>query len=314
MRNQSIIRLSALWPATVVVSGTLLIYYAVMEYGFLPVDDYGHISNNPLIIVPTVENLTQFWTDTYFNLYIPVAYTIWWTLAWLSQAIWGELNPVLFHGVNVAVHLINTILVYALTRLLGRNSEREILHLPITAVVVAAFFAWHPMQVEAVAWIASLRDLLAFCFSTLYLILVLRAWSQDKRRAHNLILAHGFLILALLSKPVTVISPLVLMALGWGFGKQSFRETLRAALPGLCFGLPVIVTTMFAQEHATELIYNPPWGRLIVASDTAAFYVGKLLMTSSAERPMKMKAAWTAFLGISDSAITSSIPRYGIEE
>lgn len=278
MRNQSITRLSALWPAAVLVCGTLLVYYAVFGYGFLPIDDYTHISNNPLIIQPTFENLAQFWTGTYFDLYIPVAYTTWWTLSWLSQAIWGELNPALFHGVNVAVHLINTILVYALTRLLGRNSKREILRNPVTAVTVAAFFAWHPMQVEAVAWIASLRDLLAFCFSTLYLILVLRTWSQDKRRAHCLILAHGFLVLALLSKPVTVISPLVLMALGWGFGRQSFRETLRAALPGLCFGVPVIVTTMFAQEHATELIYNPPWGRPIVASDTVAFYVAKLLM------------------------------------
>lgn len=131
---------------------------------------------------------------------------------------------------------------------------------------------------EAVAWISSLRDLLAFFFTALYMILVLSVWSQPKKNTKTLLLAHFFLIFALLSKPVAIVSPLILMSLGYGFSDQPFKNILKTSILGLCIGLPIVIVTMMAQKHATELIYNPMWGRLLVASDSITFYLGKLLL------------------------------------
>ena len=260
------------------MAGTIFIYYAALDYGFLLFDDNRHISSNTLITQPGFANLIKFWTGTFFDLFVPVVYTVWWTLSWISQSLWGELRPGLFHGANLTIHITNSILVYALTRLIGKNSGREFLKNPTPAIIVAILFAWHPLQVEAVAWISSLRDLLAFFFTTLYMILVLSVWSQSKKNTKTLFLAHFFLIFALLCKPVAIVSPLMLMSLGYGFSAQPFNKILKTAIMGLCLGLPVVIVTMMAQKHATVLIYNPVWGRPLVLSDAITFYLGKLLL------------------------------------
>lgn len=63
---------------------------------------------------------------------------------WLSGA-----NPWGFHAVNLSVHLVNTLLVFVLASLIGA-----------WPVLAAAIFAWHPLQVEAVAYVSARPDLL----------------------------------------------------------------------------------------------------------------------------------------------------------
>ena len=55
------------------------------------------------------------------------------------------------HGINVLLHTANAALLFALLWQLTRSLWR--------CALVAALFAWHPLHVESVAWIAERKDL-----------------------------------------------------------------------------------------------------------------------------------------------------------
>jgi tetratricopeptide (TPR) repeat protein len=82
----------------------------------------------------------------------------------------GGLQETFMHLVNVLVHLLNVILVWLLARRFGEFIQRPSEWLPLLA---ALLFALHPINTEAVNWIAGRTDLLAgtFVFFSLYALL-----------------------------------------------------------------------------------------------------------------------------------------------
>ncbi len=65
-----------------------------------------------------------------------------------------ELNAAVFHATNVFLHAINAILVYQIVRSLA-------LPWPLW---IAIAFAIHPIQVESVAWVTELKNVLSGLF------------------------------------------------------------------------------------------------------------------------------------------------------
>ncbi|MEW6776456.1 MAG: tetratricopeptide repeat protein [Bdellovibrionota bacterium] len=94
------------------------------------------------------------------------------TLAW-DYSIWGE-DPSLYHGLSVLIHAANALLVFFFL-FLGLESRRapvpgsRRMHL-FVAGAVAAIFAFHPLQVEPIAYLAARGILLATFFSLLALL------------------------------------------------------------------------------------------------------------------------------------------------
>ena len=104
-------------------------------------------------------------------------------------------SPLFFHLRNVLYHVLASLLVLALLRLLLREK-------PVRgfspAVCGALVYAVHPVQTEAVAWITSRGDLLLAVFFVAALVLHLKG-----RR----VLVLPLLVLALLSKESAVVFP-----------------------------------------------------------------------------------------------------------
>jgi tetratricopeptide (TPR) repeat protein len=75
-----------------------------------------------------------------------------------------------FHLVNVGIHLTNTLLVYYLSRLLFFKQNSSDCY---AVLVPAILFAAHPVNVEAVMWVAGRTDLLCCLFFLLALIVVI---------------------------------------------------------------------------------------------------------------------------------------------
>jgi len=205
---------------------TAAVYAAVFGHGFINLDDDQYVSANEVVAAGvTGDGLVWAFTEfTSFN---------WHPLTWLSHmldvSIFG-MEPGAHHGVNLLFHLLNSVLVFRF--LLDATAARW------PAFVVAAWFALHPTHVESVAWIAERKDVL----STFFLLLTLRAYvGFERTRAQDAEpgsawLGGGvvvWLVLGLMSKPMLVTTPFVLLLLDiWPlrrieFGAGGFAVLLR---------------------------------------------------------------------------------------
>ena len=170
------------------------VYGEVLTFQFLPFwDDDTNIHRNPLYSPLSWENIALFWKGPFQQLYIPVTYSVWGALVALSRILAGTtlsvgpINPVLFHGMNLVIHLFSTVMVFMIlfqlidVRNTQTMSKRRLL---CSAAVGALAFALHPVQVEAVAWVAGLRDLLggAFSLAVITLFLAFLGDHQGRRR------------------------------------------------------------------------------------------------------------------------------------
>ncbi len=88
----------------------------------------------------------------------------------LAHRFFG-VNPGAEHGINIIFHAANAALLFlVLQRMTGATWRSG---------VVAAIFAWHPLRVESVAWIAERKDVL-FMF---FMLLALLCYERYAKRA-----------------------------------------------------------------------------------------------------------------------------------
>ena len=144
----------------------------------------------------------------------------WHPLTWISHMIDVSLfglDPGPAHLVNVAIHGVNSLLVYLLALALLRHWRASLL--------VAGLFLVHPLHVESVGWIAERKDVLCGTFFLLTILAYLRYAAQPGARRYAL-LAFAF-VLALLSKPMAVTLPVVLLLLDfWPLGRLRGKAVL----------------------------------------------------------------------------------------
>jgi Flp pilus assembly protein TadD len=270
---------------TFVLALTALVFSPVLSADFVRLDDYSHLFDNPNLQRMSVAGLAAFWTKSYFNLYIPVTYSVWWSATMIGSHF-GALreNAGLFHGINLVVHLANVSMVFIVIRTLlrvsrGRAATEDDTSGKINggddndstvALVSAFFFAIHPVQVESVAWVSELKGELAAFFGLLGL------WSHC-RSSHRVLPALLF-VLAMLSKPVAIVFPAIALLIDRMLLGISLRKS---ALASVLYGVPLlglVVLTKHLQPD-TELDFLPTASqRLVVAADAFVFYLRKVLL------------------------------------
>ncbi|MCM2265242.1 MAG: hypothetical protein NDI73_08620 [Desulfuromonadales bacterium] len=94
------------------------------------------------------------------------------TLTFELDRIVGGGEEMFMHSMNIAIHLCNVLLVYLLSQAYCRLYE---LKGEAISLLAAALFCLHPINTEAVNWIAGRTDLLAGTFVFLALIALLKS-------------------------------------------------------------------------------------------------------------------------------------------
>ncbi|OGP14059.1 MAG: hypothetical protein A2054_03015 [Deltaproteobacteria bacterium GWA2_55_10] len=156
--------------------------------------------------------------------------------------IWG-LNAFGFHLSNMLLHLANTVLLlFFALRLTGSSTA---------ALAAASIFAVHPIHTESVAFIAAMNDLLAALFMTGSFIFYMRSGSSSGGSAKSpFYSASLFLfVLALLSKEMAVMMPLLVSVYAWLYEDRGgralraipFYAVLAGYIAFRVFGLEVFV-------------------------------------------------------------------------
>jgi tetratricopeptide (TPR) repeat protein len=227
---------------------TLALYWPVTQHAFVDFDDDDYITDNAMVRAGlTWPGLIWAFTNTEAANWHPVT--------WLSHMVdcqFFGLHPGAHHLVNVGFHIANTLLLFTFLRRTTGALWRS--------AFVAALFAWHPLRVESVAWAAERKDVLCAFFWLLTLLAYARYAARIKDKLSgawkHYTLALVFFALALLSKPMAVTLPFVLILLDvWPLNrlplpplKASLKPLLLEKLPFLALSLAASAITYFAQK------------------------------------------------------------------
>jgi Tfp pilus assembly protein PilF len=182
----------------------LVVYGQLRNYGFIQFDDGSYVSENPNVITGlSWENVR--WAFT------PVSTEVsgnWHPLTWISLMLDAELfgqSPRGFHLTNLALHIANTLLLFALLRMMT-GAEWE-------SAFVAAVFSVHPLHVESVAWIAERKDVLSMFWG----LIAMLCWTRFVQRGQRSWVNWSLLAytLCLMSKQMLVTLPCLLLVLDY---------------------------------------------------------------------------------------------------
>jgi len=250
------------WACGLLTLGTLTAFCQVVTFDFVNFDDNVYVTANmdvqagagvvgcALLLLLVLRGWIPFlcvllgvliYTDAYLaleSIFTAQKSGHWHPLTWLSLAtdyeIFG-LHAWGFHLTNLLLHLANTLLLYAVLR---RSTPGNVWR----CFLVAALFGWHPLHVESVAWITERKDVLSTFFWMLTMLAYLDfVWGPvcNRSESHGPVTnrsPHGrdqyrlvilFFLLGLLSKPMIVTLPCVLLLWDvWPLGRVSLTSPI----------------------------------------------------------------------------------------
>ncbi|MEW6668502.1 MAG: tetratricopeptide repeat protein [Thermodesulfobacteriota bacterium] len=195
------------------VMATLAVYWPVKNYEFVNLDDDIYVYENRYV----KKGLTCEGFNWAF-LFSKKEGHYWHPLTWLSHMLDCELfglDAGMHHLVNAFFHAMNSLLLFlALRRMSGASWP---------SAFVAAVFAFHPIQVESVAWVTERKNTLSTFFWMLTLLTYARYCRQPGSSGY--VLTLFLFCLGLLSKPMLVTMPFVLLLLDfWPLGRMKSMD------------------------------------------------------------------------------------------
>jgi predicted negative regulator of RcsB-dependent stress response len=247
------------WICAGLVLAIFTAYWPVMGYAFTDFDDPQYVSKNPQVL-NGLSWLGVVWAFTHVQVN-------WHPLTWLSHMLDVQLfglNAGGHHATSMLFHAANTVLVFLWLRQLTGFLWR--------GALVAALFGLHPLHVESVAWIAERKDVL----STFFFLLTLMAYTRYVQRSGvrsqkleiNLPFPNPFLLspsywfalvffaLGLMSKPMVVTLPFVLLLLDfWPLNRiGNFKRIFLEKVPFVLLSAASCVVTFMAQQNGKAMM------------------------------------------------------------
>lgn len=188
---------------------TLVVYWQVGGFEFVNFDDDCYVYNQPIVMVGLTPSAIQWafattdeanWHPLTWISLMADAETAKWIL-WIFDMELGKQNSGVYHLTNLLLHILNTLLLFAMLRRATGFAWRS--------AFVAALFAVHPLHVESVAWVAERKDVL----STMFWMLTMLAYVSyaEKPNTRRYLLVVLAFVLGLMAKPMLVSLPLVLL-------------------------------------------------------------------------------------------------------
>jgi len=203
---------------------TTAVYLPVRHYEFINYDDDIFVTMNPHIRNGLNREAVD-WSFAAGLIHTSPNADCWRPLSYLSHALDIEMfgfHPAGHHMMSLAIHVAATISLFLVFNLMTGALWRS--------AFVAALFALHPAHVESVAWVAERKDVLSGLFFILTLGAytryvasgrwqVTRADSNPSPVTGHPSLFYGlvllFFTLGLMSKPIVVTLPFVLLLLDY---------------------------------------------------------------------------------------------------
>jgi len=184
-----------------IVTLTVLAYWQVTGNAFINYDDNLYVTSNRMVQAGlSWSNVVWAFSTSDTGNWIP--------LTWLSHMLDCQLYGLSaggHHLTSLLIHLANATLLFFLLQTIASNLWRS--------AFVAVVFAVHPINVESVAWVAERKNVLC----TLFCLLTIWAYVRYAERPNwkRYLAAVTLFIMALMSKPMAVTLPFVLLLLDY---------------------------------------------------------------------------------------------------
>jgi tetratricopeptide (TPR) repeat protein len=287
-------------------AGVVIVYGQLAGHNFVNYDDEEYVTQNAHVMSGlTLENIRWAFTESHSSNWHP--------LTWMSHMLdvqLFEMKAGRHLMTNLLLHGLNSILLFLLLRRATSETWRS--------AAVAGLFALHPLHVESVAWVSERKDVLSTLFFMLTIWLYI-AWTEKRTPLRYILTVFAF-ALGLMSKPMLVTLPFVLLLLDWWplrrFSLDSLAK-LKALviekLPMFALLIPAVLFTLSAQKYAMRPI--PLGSRIANAVTSYGAYLGKMLwptrMAVIYPFSTRISVAQTVVAGLVLIAITIFVLYYG---
>jgi tetratricopeptide (TPR) repeat protein len=255
------------------VIATIVAYEPVRKNGFVDLDDGAYITKNPNVNEGiTLQSVV--WAFTKFHS------GNWHPLTWLSHTLDCEiygLNPLGHHTTSVIIHIANSLLLFWVLRKMTASTPDNGIQGQASSpqagtiwpsAFVAGVFALHPVHVESVAWAAERKDVLSGLFWMLTMLAYARYVERPNIKRYALVLLA--FLMGLMSKPMVITLPFVLLLLDWWpleriegrwtrdegrtFQKVSIRRLIKEKIPLFALSAVSSVITIIAQHSGGAVV------------------------------------------------------------
>jgi tetratricopeptide (TPR) repeat protein len=260
--------------AVLLFLGTLAMYSPTLKNGFVNYDDPAYVTENPQVM----QGLTL---DSVKWAFRSTAEANWHPLTWISHMLdvqWFGLRAEEHHAQSIFWHAASVVLLFLLlakaTGFAGRSA------------IVAGLFAVHPLNVEAVAWVAERKTVLC----TFFFLLTLAAYGRYAKRpgvGRYALLAFLF-ALSLMAKPTAITLPLALLLIDFWplerFPRTSLSRLIVEKIPLFLMSVASAAITVYAQRvgGAVGLMAALPLGMRVKNAIYSYFlYIEKAIYPSN---------------------------------
>jgi protein O-mannosyl-transferase len=275
---------------TFLMLATFCSYSQLKDHEFINFDDDLYITNN-LNVQAGLSSESVLWAFT--TSHPPYWHPVTWLSHIIDYQLYG-LHPKGHYLTNLFLHISSVLMLFiVLLRMTGALWQSGF---------VAAMFALHPLNIESVAWIAERKNVL----STFFWLITVWAYIyySEKPNFKRYGLVFFFFTLGLMSKPMLVTLPFVLLLLDywplgrWKLGQErgidevldkkttnrpEFLKLLLEKIPLLLLAIGLSIATFYFQNIAgavKSLDIFPLQVRLANAIVSYFEYLGKMLWPS----------------------------------
>jgi len=250
---------------------TAAVYYQVCTYDFVNYDDNVYVYKNPNIQAGiTLKSIKWAFTTDYSHMYHPIT----WLSLMLDWQLFGN-NGGGYHFINLVVHIANTLLLFIVLKQMTRAIW--------PSALAAALFALHPLHVESVAWVTERKDVLSTFFWLLTMWAYVRYVSRPRITSYLLVVI--FFVLGLMSKPMLVTLPFVLLLLDYwplerlglkhmaDVSKQPLLYLLIEKIPLFAVVIASCIVTFIVQKKGGAMTTGKNYGFLVRLANASISYM-----------------------------------------
>ncbi len=266
---QGLPRFSNLASALLLCGLTFVVYLPSLRGPFL-IDDDRYVTSEPL--VASSDGLSRMWSTSQLLDFWPMTYTTF----WFEWRLWGT-NPAGYHFTNLILHVATALLLWRILQKLSIPS----------GFLAALVFAVHPVNVQAVAWIAQRKEALAAFFFGLSILWYL--CDQQRRDAKCAPEASAGIrpwywlsliafALAMLSKTSAAMLPAVLLLIVWWVRGRITAGNFLRSLPFFLVAAGLTCVEIWFQGHGDPHPHSPFPVRLAGSGAVVWFYLAKALL------------------------------------